>query len=218
MATLTCKCSSVRIDFPADRELFRHQCCCHDCISALWYATKRGGPEYPRTPCADSCWLPNNFRIVIGEGQLGAFMNYEAADTTRFYCKACWTVLFGDHPFYEKKILVSQVAAYTEFEGLRNVVRMKPQARHFLKDRTEEQRAALPTWHGDPSHLYQGPAENLLEHFPSMKAAGGEGTDMNAQILLDKIGGAFVPTDEARLSTGPPSPMRQMALQAGKNE
>jgi hypothetical protein len=71
---------------------------------------------------------------VTGEDKLGAFMNYESADTTRFYCTACWTVLFGDHPLYEKRILVSQVAAYKEFEGLTNVVRMEPQARHFLKD------------------------------------------------------------------------------------
>ncbi len=218
MATIQCKCSSVRIDFPANTELFRHECCCHDCISALWYATKRGGPEYPHNLCADCCWLPNAFRIMAGEEKLGAFMNYESADTTRFYCKACWTVLFGDHPFYEKRILVSQVAAYKEFEGLTNIVRMKPQARHFLKDLNAEQIAALPPWPGDPSHVYRGAAENLLDHFPSMKAAGGEGIEMNAQILLDKVGGAFVPTDEARLSTGPPSLRRQAAVRAGETE
>jgi hypothetical protein len=43
MATIKCRCGSVRIDFPTNAELFRHECCCHDCISALWYATKRGG-------------------------------------------------------------------------------------------------------------------------------------------------------------------------------
>ena len=105
---------------------------------------------------------------------------------------------------------MSQVAAYKEFEGLTNVVRMEPQARHFLLN--EEQIAALPPWPGDPSHIYRGAAENLLEHFPTMKAAGGEGIEMNAQILLDKVGGAFVPTDEARLSTGPPSLRRQAAV------
>ena len=109
---------------------------------------------------------------------------------------------------------MSQVAAYKEFEGLTNVVRMEPQARHFLKNLDKEQIAALPPWPGDPSNVYQGAAENLLEHFPTMKAAGGEGTAMNAQILLDKVGGALVPTDEARLSTGPPSLMRQTAVQA----
>jgi hypothetical protein len=155
---------------------------------------------------------------MTGEDKLGAFLNYESADTTRFYCKTCWTVLFGDHPFYEKRILVSQVAAYKEFEGLTNVVRMGPQARHFLKDLNQEQIAALPPWPGNPSNVYQGAAGNLLEHFPTMKAAGGEGTEMTAQILLDKVGNAFVPTDEARLSTGPPSLMRQIAIQAGETD
>ncbi len=216
MASITCKCGSVCIVFPTDVELFRHECCCHDCISALWYATQRGGPAYPSDLCADCCWLPNDFRIERGEDKLGAFLNYASADTTRFYCAGCWTVLFGDHPLYEKRILVSQIAAYEEFEGLSEIKRMEPQARHFLKDLSAEQVAALRLWHGASVHVYQGVADNLLEHFPAMKAAGGEGVDMNAQILLEKIGGALVPTDQARLSAGPPSLRQQALAQAGK--
>jgi hypothetical protein len=211
MAAIKCKCGAVRIEFSTKAELFRHECCCHDCISALWYATKRGGPDYPRDLCADCCWLPNDFRILTGEDKLGAFMNYETADTTRFYCISCWTVLFGDHPLYERRILVSQVAAYKEYEGLTNIIRMAPQARHFLKDRNKDELAGLPLWNGDPSRVYEGVAENLLESFPAMKAAGGEGVEMNAQILLSKIGGALIPVDEPQLSEGPPSLMRQAA-------
>ncbi len=211
MATIKCKCAAVQLDFRASAELFRHQCCCHDCISALWYATVRGGPAYPHSLCADCCWLPNDFSVVSGEDKLGAFLNYEAADSTRFYCTSCWTVLFADHPLYDKRILVSQVAAYDGFEGLSNVVRMEPQARHFLKDRSPDEISALPPWHGDPAHVYQGVAEILLERFPAMKAAGGTGADMNAQILLDKLGGAFIPMNEPRLSSGPPSLVRQAA-------
>ena len=211
MATITCKCAAVSIDFPVETELFRHECCCHDCISALWYATQRGGPAYPEDACADCCWLPNDFRITRGEEQIGAFLNYPGADSTRFYCSACWTVLFADHPLYEGRILVSQIAAYREFDGLANIERLAPQARHFLKDLDAQQVAALPEWQGDPAHVYEGPADNLLENFPAMKAAGNEGREMNAAILLERIGGAFVPTDEDRLSSGPPSLMRQAA-------
>ncbi len=213
MAIITCKCDSVRIAFPVKEELFRHECCCHDCISALWYSTRRGGPEYPNDLCADCSWLPNDFNIEKGADSIGAFMNYVSADTTRFYCKTCWTLLFGDHPFYERRILVSQVAAYKEFEGLKDVVRMKPQARHFLKDLSEDQVKALSPWSGDPAHVYQGVAEILLENFPAMKAAGGEGLEMNAQILLRNIG-AFIPDDETRLSSGPPSHARQASMRA----
>lgn len=214
MATITCKCASVCIHFPVSVELFRHECCCHDCISALWYATQRGGPQYPQDLCADCCWLPNDFRVARGEDTLGAFLNYATADTTRFYCTSCWTLLFGDHPLYEKRILVSQVASCKEFEGLTDVVRMAPQARHFLKDRSAEEAVAVRPWPGDPRHVYQGVAENLLAHFPAMKAAGGEGAAMNAQILLAMIGGAMVPTEEARLWSGPPSLRRQAELAA----
>ena len=93
MAYIRCKCGDVHIEFAASRELFRHECCCHDCISALWYATSRGGPQYPADLCAECCWLPNDFRVVTGLERIGAFTNFEGADTTRFYCTACWTVL-----------------------------------------------------------------------------------------------------------------------------
>ena len=214
MATITCRCGAVRLEFPVASELFRHECCCHDCIAALWYGTKRGGPEYPHDHCADCSWLPNDFRIVSGAGCIGAFMNHAHADTTRFHCTACWTVLFGDHPFYEQKIVVSQVASYQEYDALTEVTRMAPQARHFLKDLTAAQRAALPPWPGEPARVYDGVATILLDSFPAMKAAGGAGTAMNAQILLAKVGGAFVPENEPRLSAGPPSLVRQGAVEA----
>lgn len=209
MATITCKCGAVRLCFHADTELFRHECCCHDCISALWYSTRRGGPQYPETSCADCCWLPNDFSIESGAARIGAFMNYAGADTTRYYCTSCWTILFQDHPLYEQRIVVSQVAAYAEFHGLTDVVRMAPQARHFVKDLDPQQVAALPPWSGDPAHVYQGVAENLLANFPAMKAAGGCGADMNAGALLRQTGGASVPDDAPRLAAGPPSLLRQ---------
>ncbi len=209
MATLTCKCGTVRVTFPVTRELFRHQCCCHDCISALWYSTQRGGPQYPQDNCADCCWLPNDFEVATGIEQVGALLNYAGADTTRYYCTACWTLLFGDHPLYERCIVVSQVAAYRDFTGLTDIERMAPQARHFLKDLDAQARAKLPPWPGDPAHVYEGAADNLLASFPAMKAAGGEGAAMNAGLLLERIGGAFVPVDAERLRSGPPSLMRQ---------
>lgn len=209
MATIRCRCNAVCINFPVTEELFRHQCCCHDCISALWYGTQRGGPTYPQDLCADCCWLPNDFTIQKGEDNIGAFMNYAGADTVRFYCRSCWTVLFGDHPLYEKRILVSQVGAYQEFTGLSDVIRSEPRARHFLKDLSPAEVAALPAWSGDPSHVYEGVADVLLENFPAMKAAGGEGEKMNARILLEQAGGAHIPDDEPRLSSGPPSLLQQ---------
>jgi hypothetical protein len=215
MATITCRCERICVNFPADKELFRHECCCHDCISALWYATQRGGPQYPLDLCADCCWLPNEFSIARGAQHLGAFMNYASADTTRFYCADCWTVLFADHPFYEQKVLVSQIGAYKEFEGLTDIERSPPQARHFLKDRSALEIEALPPWAGNPAHVYSGVAEILMESFPTMKAAGGAGKEMNAQILLQQLGPVLIPTDAPRLSSGPPTLMQQRASHDG---
>jgi hypothetical protein len=199
MATIICKCGTLRIEFDAKHDLFRLECCCHDCTAALWYAHKRGGPAFPENQCLDSSWLPNDFKVVKGEEKLGAFMNFENAATTRFYCVDCWTVLLADHPAYAKKVVLTQVGNYKEFEGLRNVELMSPQARHFVKDLSKEQLAALPVWGGSPANVYQGVADILVAQFPAIQQAGRQGSEMNAQILLAKIGGGFVPKGETRL-------------------
>ena len=211
MATITCKCTSVQIEFFTNNDLFRLECCCHDCTAALWYAYKRGGPALPIHQCLDSSWFPNAFQIVTGEEKLGAFLNFENASSTRFYCTDCWSVLFADHPAYAKQLVVTQVMNYQEFEGLTNAELMPLQARHFLKDLSAEQLAALPAWRGDSSHVYPSAADILLAQFGTIKAAGQEGAEMNAQILLGKIGGAFIPTGEARLSEGSPTRRQQLA-------
>jgi hypothetical protein len=194
MATINCKCRGVQIEFDAKHDLFRLECCCRDCTAALRYANKRGGPAFPENQCLDSSWLPNDFKVVKGEHKLGAFMNVENAATTRFHCTDCWSVLLADHPAYAKKLVMTQVGNYKEFEGLKNVELMFPQARHFLKDLSKEQLAALPAWGGDPSNIYQGLADNLVAQLPSIQQTVKAGAEMNAQILLAKIGDAFVPT------------------------
>lgn len=193
MATINCKCGTVQIEFDTKHDLFRLECCCHDCTAALWYATKRGGPAFPENQCLDSSWFPNAFTLVKGGDKLGAFMNFENAATTRFYCTVCWSVLLADHPAYAKKLVMTQVGNYKEFEGLKNVELMSPQARHFLKDLSKEQLGRLPAWGGDPSNLYQGVADNLVAQLPSIQQTVKVGVEMNAQILLAKIGSVFVP-------------------------
>ena len=214
MTTIVCKCQAVEVEFRTTKDLFRQQCCCYDCTAGLWYANKRGGPRAPSTQCVESSWLPNDFAIVKGEDKLGAFLNFEGADSTRFYCTQCWSVLFADHPAYEKKLVVTQIASYTEFEGLKNTQRMDFQARHFVQDVSPEEIADLPPWTGDPGRVYQGVSEILMTSFPDLQNQGSEGAEMNAQILLARIGGAFVPTNEPRLSGGPPSLMQQTAIES----
>ncbi len=210
MAAIQCACGAVEIELAIARDLFRLQCCCYDCNAALRYAHNRGGPPGPSDHCIDSSWFANDFRIPRGANRIGAFKNFVDADTTRFYCTECWSVLFGDHTVYGGKLIVTQAAAYRDFDGLAGAQRMAPRARHFIKDLTSAQQAVLPAWQGDPSHLYQGVAEILMESFPTMIQAGARGAEVNAQILLAKIGGVFVPTDELYLTAGPPTLMQQM--------
>jgi hypothetical protein len=210
MATVNCKCTNVQIQFDTNKDLFRQECCCHDCTSALWYANKRGGPALPPFQCVESSWFPNDFQIVKGADSIGAFLNFPNADTTRFYCTECWTIVFADHPAYEKKLVVVQANSFTEFEGLSDVDLMQPQARHFVGDLSPDQLAALPAWPWDAANVYSGVSEVLMEQFPALQAAGAEGVNMNAQILLASIGDPFVPSGEPRLSEGPATLMQRM--------
>jgi hypothetical protein len=203
MLSITCRCGAVQIEFFTQNDLFRNECCCYDCTAGLWYANKRGGPPPPAAQCVDISWLPNDFKFLRGADKVGAFMNFENADTTRFHCKECWTVLIADHPVYEKKLIVTQVASFTAYDGLKDAALMPVQSRHFVKDLGPDQLAALPVWDGDPTNVYGSVSELLMAQLPTMREAGSEGKEMNAQHLLNKIGRAFVPTNEPRLTSGP---------------
>ena len=210
MASIKCMCGAVELAFGIDHDLFRLQCCCHDCSAALWYASKRGGPKHPPHQCVDTSWLPNDFRIVRGEAHIGAYMNFHGADTTRFYCRECWTVLIGDHEVYAEKVLVTATNNITECDSLTGIELMPFQARHFMRDLSPEQRANLPEWTGDSARIYESVADVLMEQFPSIQAAGSKGVEMNAQRLLENVGAPFIPEQEPVLSDGPPTLMQQL--------
>jgi len=162
----------------------------------------------------DSNWFPNDFTILKGQDQLGAFMNFTGADTTRFHCRDCWTCLIGDHPAYGGKIVCTQVSNFTG--GLSDADLPDPKARHFLKDLNSEQAAALPTWAGDVTRVYQGVADNLMASLPQMMESGATG-EMNAQVLIGLTGIPFVPDDEnERMAAGPPTLMAQGRAAAGE--
>lgn len=214
MAMIRCRCDAVEIQFDIDHDLYRNECCCHDCTSALWYAHQQGGPAAPPYQCVDNSWLPNDFEIKRGLEHLGALLNFPAADSTRFYCRQCWTILFADHPAYAKRVVVTAANNFSAFEALSGIKLMPVQGRHFLRDLTNAARAAIPPWSGDSAHVYEGPSERLLAEFPALQAAGSEGREMNAQILLETVGPALIPSDEPRLKNGPPTMLQRNAAES----
>ena len=144
-------------------------------------------------------------------GIAGAWLSFEGADTTRFYCKNCWSGLFGDHPAYGGKMVI------TQSPNMAGVEQMEPKSRHFLKDLTPEKLAAINNdmpWRGDPEHVYQGVSDNFLGNLANILAAGATGEQMNAQKLLEKCGPALIPDDDEELKAGPPTFMQQTAAAA----
>lgn len=160
----------------------------------------------------DSLWYPNDFTIEKGLKSLGAFMNFKGADTTRLYCKGCYTILMADHAAYEQKVVVTQCTNYDGFEALQDAELLDPQSRHFVKDLSEEQKKALPQWPGSADAVYQGVSDSLMAALPEIKKKAEKGNDMNFQKLLEKIGRPFIPKDELeRMAGGPKTLMAQAA-------
>ena len=72
MATVQCNCGDVKLQFASPKVLWRLECCCYNCITALKYQESQGGPPAPALQCLDSNWFCNDFRIVQGEDKIGA--------------------------------------------------------------------------------------------------------------------------------------------------
>ena len=214
--SVACHCGAVKIQL-ASECLWRLECCCFNCTTALWYGSTQGGPPAPKHQCIDSFYFANDFKVVQGEEHLGAWHEFEGADSTRFYCKKCWSNLVIDHPAYGGKILLTQSPTLTGTDSM-----MKPQGRHFMKDLSSEQKKELEKelpWQGEKDTLYDGVSDNFLAALPGIienqTASPGE---MNLQVLLEKVGPPLVPDGVERLKSGPPTFMQQAAAAAAAEE
>ena len=210
MASITCKCGECKIQFKQAANLWRLECCCFNCTSAPRnFHQTQGSEAPPDPPCMDSIWFPNDF-TVTGQDKMGAQKLFEGADTTRFYCKECFTILMADHPVYAGKVVVTQATNY-QHEAIQGAELCEPKARHFCKDLSDEQVAQLPKWSGADDVVYQGCSENLPNFGEHPEGATG---DQNAQLLAETLGVTFA--KEAQ--EGPPTVMQQMAAAAAAEE
>ena len=163
MSTLRCRCSAVKIKLSLGRPLWRLECCCHDCTLALWYVNKyRNAPALPPHQLLDGLWVPNDFEVVSGLDEIGSYKNFESGDTTRFYCRKCWTCMMADHPAYGQRLVLTQNLGFTEYEGISGVELFPPRSRHFLKDLNTEKREKLPNFEGSPDVIYEGISSNFM--------------------------------------------------------
>eukprot|EP00656_Telonema_subtile_P051671 TRINITY_DN7010_c0_g1_i1.p1 TRINITY_DN7010_c0_g1~~TRINITY_DN7010_c0_g1_i1.p1 ORF type:complete len:236 (+),score=40.74 TRINITY_DN7010_c0_g1_i1:1-708(+) len=216
MATVTCGCGSVEIAFSTPTAAYHIECCCHDCNAAQWYAeTKKGGPGLGQQhSCIDCVYYPNDFTVTKGLDKIGSFLNFKGADTLRFVCKDCWTIVLADHPFYGTKIVLTQRLA-----GLAGHELPPHACRIFQADLNEEQRAEIPAWTGAPELAYDGMASVIGEDFPAIFAKIEAGTTMNAQLLAEQVGPPFIPEDEQdRMANGPPTIKQRMEAAAQAEE
>ena len=148
----------------------------------------------------DSLWFPNDFEISSGIAELGSYKNFQGADTTRFYCKRCWTSLLADHEFYEQRVILTQVLSFKEYVGSVGLECFPPRCRHFTKDLNQEQRNSLPAFLGDEKHIYESIGDNFAEVIDDIKRAGGK-DQMNIHKIAELSDQPFVSENECQRMT-----------------
>ena len=58
-------------------------------------------------------WFQDDCTVAKGENEL----LFEGSDTTRIYCKGCFTTLIVGHPAYAGRIVLTQASNYKDFEA-----------------------------------------------------------------------------------------------------
>ncbi|MDB9798071.1 hypothetical protein OAB85_05345 [Pseudomonadales bacterium] len=192
MLTIHCKCDSVAIEWPHKKVLWQLECCCNECTTRIQYLhAEKHGPQPPAHQLLDGIWLKNDFTILKGLENIGAFKLSPTGRTTCFYCSKCATALLADHIIYKELVVITQVHNFMDFDGLRSATLLGPQARHFMRDLTANQRDRLPPFKGSHGALYEGVSDSLVEVFPELYKKGGTGI-MNAQRLAEITGVSYL--------------------------
>ena len=82
MATITCKCGEVKVQFASAKPLWRLECCCYNCVAAINYSAKKAKTATLQHQCVDSWYFGNDFTITEGEDKIGKFDAIECAQCT----------------------------------------------------------------------------------------------------------------------------------------
>jgi len=199
MASFTCRCGHVTVNFATTSPRTNIECCCVDCFQKLAWAEGQGGPAPPlhlkkrEKPLNLQHWVA---KFSIGfdktsqhkeEEKLAFYKLREDATSTFCVAPCCHTVLLTDHVVYGKKIvlifpeLLGEISNYIP-PTIRGKVQVQPNIRIYIRD--------------FPQASYQ----KLLPKLPGMyeEADGTEGFDLDstmseeeASLIYSSFGAAF---------------------------
>ena len=103
MASISCRCGTVKIQFTSDTPRVTTECCCNHCFSRVGYLETLGGPKIPSSdkPLLASKW-DNKVKITeSGRDKLYAYKMTPETGVINIASTCCHTFLLGRHSGYD---------------------------------------------------------------------------------------------------------------------
>jgi len=146
MATISCRCGKVELQFPSKTPRVSTECCCNSCRQRVEYLADMGGPIVPKKPLLTSKW-DNRVEIVSGKDLLFAYKLNPETMVLNIASSCCKTFLLGRHEEYDGNCVTTS----SEFPVFHNAEGMVPVSRWFVnqwdKDRLEKcDRSLIGIW------------------------------------------------------------------------
>mmetsp|Transcript_11942 Transcript_11942/g.17293 ORF Transcript_11942/g.17293 Transcript_11942/m.17293 type:complete len:251 (+) Transcript_11942:214-966(+) len=106
MATLSCKCGKVIIQFPTAKPRCTTECCCDDCFERLNFLFKQGGPSiehgiFMRTRPITIHWFDNRLEVMQGSKYLKFYKLRPSSGVINMASSCCNTFLAKENPRYQ---------------------------------------------------------------------------------------------------------------------
>ncbi|CAB9506922.1 expressed unknown protein [Seminavis robusta] len=199
MASATCQCGKVAIQFTSSKPRVSTECCCDSCFNRVGFLAdrRRRGSSSPEDtsnsgkPIVNMKW-DNRVTIVRGRDQLFAYKLTPETKVFNIATKCCHSFLFGRNDTYDAHCLTTNEADLVWGDQYQ---RIQPSSRWFVNQWTDARRATLEPLMGiwvdsegnlDGEKGWEAVFENHL-------------AAMNAPILKDAVGETF---DEILQSLG----------------
>jgi hypothetical protein len=149
MASLSCRCGSVKLTFATTQPIWAFECCCVDCYDKNLWSCRAGGVPPPRGLEAhgegkplDLRYWPNRLQVTHGKDKLAFNRLREGAASVNMIAACCQTLMCVDHPFYEENVVLT----FPEFcppAGLDPAALPPPTMRVYVKDWPADQYSKL---------------------------------------------------------------------------
>jgi hypothetical protein len=134
MASITCRCGKVKLQFPSTCPRVSTECCCNSCFARVQHLQYLGGPSVVGSkPLLNSKW-DNRVKVVSGRDQLYVYKMNTETMVTNIASSCCHTFLLGRHSEYDANC-VTTASDFCIFLNAENLV---PSSRWFSNQWTPE--------------------------------------------------------------------------------